>query len=100
MSYNLTGIGTNSTGLLTFVQNVNTNLVDGMLGNFILFGVVILFWIAFYQTTANSKKAFTVSCWIGFILALIMRMVDLTSDFVIYIFLIGAVLSLAFLWKE
>jgi len=99
--YNLTGIvAGNDTGLLTFVQGVNTELMGGLLGAMFLLGVCVVMLIAFISTTNDVGKSVSTTGFIGFTLALSLVALDLMSPLGLFITLIIAAISVAVTWNR
>jgi len=101
MAYNLTGIvAGNETGLLTFVQGVNIELMSGLLGAMFLIGVVIVMLITFISTTNDVGKSVSATAFIAFTLALSLTALDLLSPLGLFITLIVAGISIATTWSR
>lgn len=95
MSYNLTGMSGNVTGLLSLFQVVNSELMFGWLGVCILFAATSIALITFLWATNDAGKSFIASTFISFTLSILLRAVDLVPDLAIFISLIGLALSIA-----
>ena len=95
MPYNLTAIADNTTGLLGFVQGVNTVLLDGWLGLLFMIGVLVVLFIAFKQGSGDTKKAFVATSFIMFGLTIMLRAIDLISYQIMLAIIIIAALCLA-----
>jgi len=100
MSYNLTGLGSNSTGLLPFAQLLNTELMHGTLGTFFLMSFTAICFISFVYTTGDSQKAFIGSSFIAFTLSIFLLAMDLVPLWVFILSLVGAAIALAFTFME
>lgn len=100
MSYNLTNISSNTTGLLSLTQNVNDTLMFGWLGSLFLIGIGVIILTSFIYVTNDVKRSIAATTFICFGLALFLRAVQLVPDLAIYITLICAAASLAFSWKR
>lgn len=99
MSYDFTNIsGANNT--LQLFQGVNDTLMFGWFGNLILMGLWIMLFLGFLNTTQDSGKAIAGASWIAFGFALLLRAVDLTHDLTVFITLIVAAASIAFIYKQ
>lgn len=99
MSYNLTQVTVNGTGLLEFTQGVNTELMFGLLGTLLLLMIGSVFLIVFYKSTEDIKKSISATTIILFVLSLLLRIVGLVPDMVVYTTLISAAVSFVFvLW--
>jgi len=69
--YNLTGImASNESGMLTFITDVNTILMNSMLGNIFLLGFSIILFSSFWLSTADVSKSLMGTSLIIFMLSL------------------------------
>ena len=94
--YNLTKIvAGNDTGLLTLVQGVNTELMNGLLGVMFLIGVSIVMLIAFILTTNDVGKSVSSIAFIAFSLAVSLTAIELMSPLGLLATLIIAGISIA-----
>jgi len=94
--YNLTGIvAGNETGLLTFVQGVNTNLLSGFMGAMFLIGLFIVMVTSFFLTTQDIGKSVAAASFISFIFALTLTALELLSPLGLFITLIAAGIGVA-----
>ena len=99
--YNLTSIvAGNDTGLLTLVQGVNTELMNGLLGTFFLIGVSIVFLISFILTTNDVGKSVAAASFIAFALGISLLALDLISSLGMFMILIIAGISIATTWDK
>jgi len=97
--YNITSIGESESLLLLF-QNVNTDLMSGMLGNLIIVIIFGISVIAFYASTQQVGKSISAAAFLSFLFSLLLLTIELVSPLTIFITLIGAAIGLAFSWKE
>ena len=101
MPYNLTNIvAGNETGLLSFVQGVNTILMGGFLGAIFLIGVSIIFVTSFILVTNDIGKSVSAASFIAFTLALSLTALDLLSPLGLFITLIIVAISVATTWNR
>ena len=101
MAYNLTGIVSNTTSMLSFTQGVNDNLMGGWLGTFFLIGLSIVIFGAFVYSTNNAARSLGATSFISFILAIFLRAMGLIHlDTVVFITIILTAGTLAFSWKR
>jgi len=100
MSYNLTSIAVNSTGMLTFMQSVNTVLLGGWMGVLILIGVCSSLGLAFYYMSQDIGRTVAATSFIAFGLSIFLRAMSLLGDRVLFITLIGAAIAIAFTYKN
>jgi len=99
--YNVTGIMDNTTGILTFMQGVNDNLMAGLLGILILIAISIVVFIAFMQRIDDTNRAVAATSFVTLILALLLSTMGLIrNSLVLYVVLILAAGSIAFTWKS
>ena len=98
MPHNLTYIG-NATDYLTFMQRVNDKLMFGWFGTIMLISITAICFLAFIQTTDDTKKAVMGSSIISFIIALLLRGMGLIPDIVLIITILATAFSL-FTWKK
>ena len=77
--YNLTTVGDNVTGLLSFTQSVNAELMGGMLGLLFLGVVVIISLMTFLASTNDASKAFAASSFIGIGMGILLFTVNLIN---------------------
>lgn len=99
MTYNLTNVATNSTGVLQMAQVVNEVLMFGWLGTLFLIAIFLITYMSFYFATQDVKKAITGSCFISFGLSLSLRAMDLIPDLALYVTLVLSASAIAFTWK-
>jgi len=100
MSYNLTALGANSTGLLPFAQMMNTELMSGTLGIFFLLSFTAICFISFVYTTGDGQKAFIGSSFIAFTLSIFLLAMDLIPLWTFILSLVAAAVALAFTFME
>ena len=96
MSYNITGIGQNTTGLLTFIQGVNNNLMFGWLGTLLLMAITVILFTSFMVTLGEVRRVVVATTFLSFIFALLLRMMSLIPNLVMFISLILAAGAIAF----
>lgn len=97
MVYNLTGLVSNSTTYLGFIQGVNEQLMLGWFGTLFLIGIVILVFMAFIGTTGNVKISIMTTSVIAMVLALLLTAMDLiTNNVVLYATLVLCAAAIAF----
>ena len=100
MVYNLTGIGTNTTSLVTLVQGVNENLMQGWLGILFIIGIATIAFIAFQTNTGDVKRSFTVSTFIAFSISIMFMAVGLINALTLYISLAMVAIALALSYRS
>jgi len=100
MVYNLTGIVSNSGGILSLTQGVNTVLMGGWFGTLILLGLTVVFFTSFMFTTNDTNKSIAATAFISFTLAILLRVMVLISDLTLIITLIAAAGALAVSFKH
>jgi hypothetical protein len=97
MAYNLSGIGENTTGMLSFTQGVNNNLMFGFLGILLLVVISVICYIAFLASTDDAGKSFAATAFIATMLSILLRAVDLIPNLALIICVITLALTLAFM---
>lgn len=100
MVYNLTEIGTNTTGLLGFTQSVNTVLLDGYLGVLILLGVSTILFLSYMFRTGDVQKALGASSFIAFGLSILLGALGLLPNLAMLITLVISAATLALTFKN
>ena len=96
MAYNLTGISTNTTGIASLAQGVNSELMFGWFGVILLMALTSIIYIGFQSTTGEASKAFSATAFISVSLAILLRFLDLLPDLALFITIILAAGTLAF----
>ena len=99
MTYNLTGLATNTTSFLAFSRGVNDNLVGGWLFTMLLFGLMIIMLISFFLGTGDVKRSLLSTSFIGFVLALGLKGLDLVPALTLFVTLIIWAAGIALSWK-
>ena len=94
--YNLTNVmGTgNSSGMLDFVVGVNTELMQGWLGDMFLIGFTFILFISFYLSTQDISKTTMGTFMIVFVISMAMsalQLVHTQTPFIALFFLIAGV---------
>ena len=101
MTYNLTAIATNSSsGFVGFSQGINVVLLDGWLGVLILIGVTIMTLIAFMTSTNNVHISIAGSLFLSFVMALILRAMNLVPNLAIFLTLLLTAAAVATIPKK
>ena len=100
MVYDLSTLANNTTGMLSLTQNANSLLLDGYFGTLILIGVTVIIFMSFFYFTGEADKTLAATGFVCFIIALLMRGLDLVPNKVLFITLMFAAVSVAFLWKK
>lgn len=93
VGYNLSGLSQNTTGILTFIQGVNHNLLFDTGGIMILISMSVILFGAFYYSTGDMNKALIGTSFIAFVLSLSMKALDLVPNLAIFLsFIICAII--------
>jgi len=100
MTYNLTALASNSTGLLSLAQNINTILMFGLLGTMFLLSFSAIVFISFLYTTGDGQKALLGTAWIAFTLSIFLLAMSLIPLWVFILTLVAAGGSLAFSYLD
>ena len=95
MSWNLSYIASNTTGILSFIQGVNTVLMQGWLGVLLLIAITVICFMAFMVSTNDVRKSIIGSSFIAFGLSLFLKAMSLVPNLAIFICLIAAAASVA-----
>lgn len=82
-AYNLSLI--NGTGLVPFLQTINTNLMFGWFGNFALIALFTFFLIGFVTYTNDFKKSVGYASLIIAIMSIFFRGLELVGDSTVFI---------------
>ncbi len=86
--YNLTGIADNTTTVVGFVQNINTNLVYNQLGVFILLSIAAIVFMSSFRNTGDYKDAAITAGTSCLVISLFLRMLFLISNHILVTVLI------------
>lgn len=100
MSYNLTNLSQNTTGILSLTQNVNDTLMFGWLGVMFLIGISFVILTSFLFTTNDVKRSVAATAFLSFGLCIFLRAVNLVPDLAIYATLVCSAVALAFSWRR
>jgi len=85
MSYNLSAISTNTTGIASLAQGINEVLMFGYLGVIILLAITMITFIGFQATTGDVSKSFAATAWLSMGFAMLLRFMDLLPDLALFI---------------
>ena len=88
MPYNISGISSNTTGLLTLVQGVNNELMFGTMGILILIVATAISYMSFIIASGDTGKSMAASSFIAVTFAIILRITGLVSNLTIFIVII------------
>lgn len=97
--YNLTQIA-NVTSILEFTQNVNTGLMNGLLGVFILISVGAVLIMGFHWSTRDIKGSIMATSFIIFVLSLLFKALDLIPNLALFACLMACAVAVAFTWTR
>lgn len=100
MVYNITGIAANGTDLLTLTQGINTTLTMGWLFTMILIGLSIIIFTSFFYSTREIGGSILATAFITFVLAVLLRAVNLVPNSTLFITLIFAAGAIGFTYKR
>lgn len=98
--YNLSAISQNSTDVPGFLQAVDGVLLSGWLGALLLLGITTVFAIAYFQATQDFGKTLATSTYVATILAVFLAALGILAPLFLYICMVTAAASTAFLWKK
>jgi uncharacterized membrane protein len=99
MVYNVTLVA-NSSGVLDFVQNVNTHIMDGWFGTLIMIAFFVIMFGSIMFKTNNARQAFAASSFICFGLSLFLLGLGLIPNLVLFVSLMMAAFAIAILKAE
>lgn len=95
--YNLSGMG-NSTGIVDLMQLVNSELMNDFLGIGLLVTIFIIALTAFITSTGGDMtKSLAASSFIAMLMSILLVILDLVPNYIIYLTLAMAALSLVFI---
>lgn len=100
VGYNLTGIASNSTSPLKFIQFVNDQLMFGWYGTLFLISFSVILVMGFYYSTQDIAKSLSGAAFIAFCMAIFMRMFSMIGELTLYITLIVAAATIAVTWRK
>lgn len=100
MTYNLTAIGENTTGLVTFAQGINNVLMDGWLGVLLMLVIAFVTYGSFLFNSGDAKKAMAAMAFIVWSSALFLRALGLINTLALFLSLVGSAIAVALTWKE
>jgi len=98
--YNLTLALNNASSVVALSQSVNTNLMFGWYGFFVLLGIFCVTMMISYAVTNSMNKAFMAACWILFLSSIPFRIMGLITDLMMFGFLGLAAFSVALIKRE
>lgn len=98
--YNITGIATNTTSTLAFMQAVNQGVMDGWMFTMFLIGIGVVLFVTFLITSGDVKKAMSGTSIILMTFSMMLRAMDLVPNITLFITLVGAAIAIAFTWRE
>ena len=96
----MTGLASNSTTVVGFVQGINDNLMMGWMGTMLLISLIIIIYSTFYFTTQDVSRALAGASFISMVFAFLLKLMDLIPGLVLYITIILAAGTIAFTWKK
>ena len=95
MSYNLSRVVENTTGILSFTQGVNEVIMDGWLGVLILVSFSTIILISYLHFTNDPVKSVAGTAFITLTMALLLRAANLIYDRPLFVVLVVCALALA-----
>ncbi len=81
--YNLTQIGTNTTGIVSLAQTTSDVLLLGWGGTLLLIGIMVTLFMTFNTVTQDANKSFLITMFIGFILGLLFFAIGLIKNYLV-----------------
>ena len=94
MVYNMSSINS-SGGMVTFIQGINSVLLNGWMGAMLLIGICVVLFTSTIFTTNDPKKAMIVTSFGAFSLSLPLVGLGLLSSLGIYLSLVLLAITLA-----
>lgn len=96
MTYNLTAISDNVTGVVDVAQRVNTTLVDGWLFSMLLIGVCTIIFLSSLQSSGSARAGFVAATFFGMVSSLLLVAIELIPPLALFISIIMFGLSIVF----
>lgn len=96
MTYNLTAVSGNTTGILSLAQATNNELMFGWLGIILLIVIAAITYIGFQAASGDTSKSLPAALYVSAIMAMILRIAELIPDLALFITIVGAAISVAF----
>jgi len=100
MSYNLSNVTGEGSGILGLTQGVNDVLLGGYLGILILIMLAVIFFMHFMYRTNDVPRSLGASAFLCFGLSILLRAVNLIPDLAMYICLIVSALVIALTFRS
>lgn len=100
MSYNLTGLSSNSTSLVNYVTGINNVLLFGWLGVLLLIGITAITFMSFMFSTNDVKKSISASAFLAFGFSIFLSALSLIPPLALFICLISAAAAIAITWDR
>ena len=86
--------------MLTFVQGINTELTNGLLGIMLLVSVCLVCLTSFFFTTNDIGKSVAATSYIAMFLSIILLAMDLVPTLVMFMTVVLASAAMAITWKR
>ena len=96
MTYNLTSISANSTGIASLAQGVNDELMFGWFGVVLLISITSIVYIGLQSATGDASKAFAATAFICAGLSMLLRLLNLLPDLALFITFVVCAITVAF----
>lgn len=96
MTYNISAISDNVTGVLDVAQGVNDNLVGGWLFSLFLIAICTIIFLGALQSTGSARAGLVAASFIGSILSLLLVAVNLLPNLALFICIIVLGASIVF----
>jgi len=85
MTYNLSAISSNTTGIASLAQGVNDELMFGWFGVILLVSITTIIYMGLQSTTGDASKAFPATAFICSGIAILLRLLNLLPDLALFI---------------
>lgn len=92
--YNLTGMG-NASDYVELMQLVNSDLMHGLFGLWVLIAIWAISFMAFIQATQSGVRALAAASYISFIVSIFLMSLEILSPIIMVVMLILAGISTA-----
>jgi len=96
----MSGLVSNSTTIVGFVQGINDTLMFGWLGTFFLAGISAVVLMGFYSSTQDVKTSLAGTSFVTFTLSLFLAALDLIPNIALYTTLILCAVVVATTFKK
>lgn len=100
MTYNLTAVAENATGVVTLLQGVNVHVMDGWLGTMMLISFTAIIAMSAFAYTNDTRKTILVTMYSGMMVGVLFWITSLIPTWLIFLYVVGLGISLAFTYTR